>query len=202
MTSSTREKLVLTLLPAALIVACYAWLGSVTGKTKLLLGLQQEVAKAETMAPTPTQLQMQERQLASLTGEINRQMLLQQDSRQAWEALVAKCASAEQRNERIEKLTGLLKRHNLSLLDDAEADGGKDGRLSPMLENIGKLLAETPKKQKPQLRHLHFEGNYLNVKSVLQELSQGELLAIPVGLTMKQMKNSEDRREWTLLVWI
>ena len=56
--------------------------------------------------------------------------------------------------------------------------------------------------QKPQLRHLHFQGNYLDVKSVLQELAQGELLAIPVGLTMKQMKNSDDRREWTLLVWI
>jgi hypothetical protein len=202
MTSSTREKLLLTLLPAALIVACYAWLGSVTGKTKMLLGLQQEVAKAESMAPTPAQLLGQERQLVSLTSEINRQMLQQQDSRQTWETLVAKCASAEQRNERIEKLTGLLKRHNLNLLDDAEADGGKDGRLSPMLESMGKLFAETPKKQKPQLRHLHFQGNYLDVKSILQELSLGELLAIPVGLTMKQMKNSDDKREWTLLVWI
>jgi len=202
MTPTTREKLLLTLLPAAVILAGYAWFGSVTGRTKSFLGLQQEITKAETAAPKPEQLLTQERQLAALAGQINRQGRQQEETRQAWDALVAKCASAELRHERIEKLTGLLKRHNLTLLDDAEADANKDARLAPVLETMSKSLSETPKKQKPQLRNLHFQGGYLDVNSILQELARGEVLAIPVGLTMKPVKDSADKREWTLLVWI
>jgi hypothetical protein len=202
MAQRNRENILLMVAPAVLIVIAYTWWFGVVGKTKMLLQGFQELDRAEKAAPAPEQFREPEMHQARLMRELDKYQKEQAVARQAWDALAAACASAEMRNERIEKLTTLLALHHLALVDDGEADANKGGSAPKALESLGKLLTENAKNLKPQLRHLHFSGNYVDVHALLQDLSRGEIVAVPVGLTMKPGPDGAVKREWTMLVWI
>jgi hypothetical protein len=199
MNFTNRDKLLMLLLPAmAISFGYFGWVGY--RKQNELLSRRNDVAKAQRDVPPAELLRQRQMEVAKLSREIDKYHQDEAASRQAWDELAAKCASAEQRNERIEKLSSLLKSQRLVLMEDAEPDTSKAVHLSKTVDELGKLLAS--KTLKPQLRQLHFYGGYPEVHNVLQELARGPVLAIPVSLTMKQSLRLKDRREWTLLVWI
>jgi hypothetical protein len=202
MAKSNREKILVMVAPAVLVVIAYTWWFGVVGKSKLLFQGFRELDKAEKAAPAPEQFREPEMQRARLMRELDKYQKEQAVARQTWDALAAACANPDMRNERIEKLTTLLAQHHLTLVDDGEADSSQGGSAPKALDALGKLLTEKAKNLKPQLRQLHFRGNYVDVHALLQDLSRGEVVAVPVGLTMKPAMDGTPKREWTMLVWI
>jgi hypothetical protein len=197
-----RDKFLAMVLPAGLILLGYGGWYRFSTKSAELAATRKALDEAERTAPRPDLLRLQERQLAIIPAEIDKWQGDLKLAFERWEAVAGKCASAEERNERIERLTGLLNRHKITVVTDGEADPSKGGKLPQALENLAKQFAETAKNHKPQLRQLHLEGSYFDVHGVLQELVLGDVLAIPVGLTMKPSKESDAKLHWTLLVWI
>src|SRR5580658_5691669 len=117
-------------------------------KQKALLSKREEVAKARETPPPLDVIRQQQFEVAKLTRDIDRHRQDEAAAHQAWETLVAKCASPELRNERIGKLTNLLKSQRLVLIADTEAEGGKTGKLPAVVETLGKLM--NSKGLKPQ----------------------------------------------------
>jgi hypothetical protein len=196
---TSRDKLLVLVLPAVLILAIYGW--SVPGKHLQLASAADALATVRAQAPSPEMLQGWESRVARLTRDT---VTLQRDIgslKRRWEEAAAKCASAELRNERIKKLTTLLRQNRLTVLDDAEVEGGK-GKLPKAMEQLVEQFVQVDAGLRPQTRQLHLFGAYLDVQQVIRELSQGEVLAIPVGLSMKPSPAATTLHEWTLLVWI
>jgi hypothetical protein len=202
MAQSNREKILLIVAPAVLVVIAYTWWFGVVDKSKRLFQVLKELDKAEKAAPAPEQFREPEMQRAMLMRELEKYQKEQTVARQTWDALAAACANPDMRNERIEKLTTLLAQHHLTLVDDGESNASSGGSTPKALDALGKLLTENAKNLKPQLRQLHFSGNYVDVHALLQDLSRGEVVAVPVGLTMKPATDGTAKREWTMLVWI
>jgi hypothetical protein len=203
MTLSERDKRVVLILPAILVVAGYGWF-CFAGKHAESTRLEKSLEEARLRVPTREQLQAQQRHLTLLQRDIAGQQKELEAARQKWLAAAGQCAVSALRNERIEKLTSLLHRHGLSLIEDGEAGTARDKEakaptaLEPLAQQMGQISGQSP----PQLRRIRLQGRYGDMLRALQALGQGEVLAIPVAVTMKAAAEGVDQREWTLLVWI
>ncbi|HYV34907.1 MAG TPA: hypothetical protein VE988_04330 [Gemmataceae bacterium] len=200
MTLSKRDKVLVVILPAVLILLGYGW--TATDKHKRLAAASQALDAAQKQAPPPEIVRAMAVQVDSLSRDLAKKQKDVAALKQRWDDAAVKCGSAELRNDRIKKLTALLMQHRLTVLDDSEAEGSSAGKLPVAMEQLAQQLAQTNKNLKPQLRQLHLHGSYLDMHQVLKELSEGEVLAIPVGLSMKANKDGGSQRDWTLLVWI
>jgi hypothetical protein len=201
MSFSKRDKLLALLLPATMIVAVYVLFfarGKMAECSKAALNLEKTRAKE----PRPEEILAKQRQLDKATQGVEEAQVKLEAAQQKWLCAVAFCSTDSQRNERIEKFTRLLNKHDLRPMEDAEVDAGfKGANLSVAVESLAKTIAYLSPAQKPQLRRVRFHGRYADVLLALEELSQGETWALPVGLTMKTSDDPE-RRDWVLLVWI
>ena len=200
MTKVDRDKVLMLILPSLVVILGYGFF-FLRGKVEASNSLAEGLVKAEAEAPSPARLADARQQKAGLQKEIAG---LQSDIatlHKKWQNEAGCCARASRRNERVAKLTGLLSRFQMNILEDAEADPAKDGKLSTSLDWMGQHLAQMSDNQKPQLRCIRFQGRYADVQRALTEMSQGEVLAIPLALSMKTIEDAQ-RREWTMLVWI
>jgi hypothetical protein len=199
---SQRDKLVVLLLPALVICAVYGWY-FFPPKYAAWKAAHNAMADAHNKAPalqdkvllTQAKVALANRQLQSLESD-------KQRAYQAWNQAAAHCTDPGMRNERIEKLNSLLARHGLRVIEDTEAEAGKDGKVAPAVEGLCKELASMSAQLKPQLRKVRMLGPYLDVVAALDDLATREVVAIPVGLMMKEAHLNDARREWVLLVWI
>jgi hypothetical protein len=198
---SERDRRLALLLPSIAVLAVYGVFfarGKLTEWSRAAKTLEETRAKA----PRPEELASQQRQLINATQETSNAEAKLHEAQQKWRYGTAFCATGSERNARIEKLTSLLNNHDLRPMEDAEVDAGvKDTKLSASAESLAKTITQLSPAQKPQMRRIRFHGRYLDVLHALEALTQGEALAIPVGLTMKTTSDPE-RRDWVLLVWI
>ena len=200
MALSDRDRKLVWVLPALVVVVGYC-LFFLKGKLAELDKITRAVEAAQQAAPAVELVQEQQRILEQLAKDLRNTKIQIEECKARCRTLIGGCASAERRNERMDRLTQLLKKHDLDLAEDREADAGKEGKLAPALEKLTERIAELSSSHKPQLRVLRFHGRYADVRQTLQVLGDGDVLAIPVGLTMKTTADPQ-RREWTLLVWI
>jgi hypothetical protein len=197
---SERDKLLAMVLPALLVLIVYGVFLMPRKLTERTM-VAKTAAAARESAPRPEQLAERQAALGRLARD-NELLRAHVDSlNKSWQVAACNCASPARRNERMEKLSALLKRHGLSFVDDDLAvDTGKE-RLAAFLVPLAQDITQGAANLKPQVRRLRFQGRFHDVLDALEELSRGEILAIPVGLTMKTIPHP-DRREWLLLVWI
>lgn len=199
MAMSSRDKALALVLPAVIVVGGY---GYFVFKNKLVeeRELTKTVDKTRAAAPSQEQILLALGR-AKHVQEENQGIQIEIDKTNARiQEVLARLADPAQRNERIEKLTKLLAKYDLGPVDD-KADTARDTRLPKALETLAQRVAELSKKPQPHLLHLSFTGRYSDVYHVLNELSQGEVLAVPVSLSMKTTEDPE-RRAWTVLLWI
>ncbi len=196
-----RDKILAILLPAIIVVAVYG-VFFLRGKLADRTRAAKSLADARMTAPSHAQLAGQRMELSKLrkeTDQLDGKLKLLQKK---WSHETAFCVPGSQRHDRVEKLTNLLNKHHLSSLEDTEVEsGGRDSKVNASLESVVQKMAQLSSAQKPQLRRIRFHGRFLDVHRALDELATGQVLAIPVGLTMKTTSDP-DRREWTLLVWL
>lgn len=203
MNTTARDRALILLLPSLVVVGAYGWL--------FFLPLQKQVrsvgtaleAAREKAPETRTQLAEVQAKLTLEKYQLRRLEVEKAEYHKAWEQVAGCCANAKQRNQRIEKLNKLLAARQLRLVDDSEADSGSnDCKICPALEKLGEHFTTMSAEGKPQLRRIHVVGRYLDVLAALEEMAKGEVIAIPVGLQLKEAPIRYRSREWVLLVWI
>jgi hypothetical protein len=196
---SSREKVLLLVMPVLLVGVLYVnW---------VLPGLQGEIQKAETerrglqaRAGSPAVLAQKSARLAELTREAATLQATHTDLERQWASLTGP-GDDPLRSEKIEQLTGLLKRHGLNVIEQGHAEG-KEATIPPALEGIAKRMAARGEKHRPQLWRFRIQGTYAAMLGALVQLAYGEPAVTPLGLTMKEAPLHSDVREWTLVVWV
>jgi len=198
-----REQILVTLLPAAVIVAGYVWLSPMFSSGKPLGTLRDEYAQAEQDAVRSLELAAQRAQVATLKQQIAE---LEKEKRELESRMAETCgqlAGSRKRMRSLEALTGLFQRHRLAIVEDCPAEEGHDARLpAPMAEATGRLLGGSPQRA-GQVRCIHFVGRYMDVLAALEELAAEQPpAAVPVGLSMSEADVESELREWALFVWL
>jgi hypothetical protein len=199
---SPREKVIVLFLPAVLICAVYGWFfypARQAAWTRAVDAMRDADAKSpglkDQVLLTQAKLALANRGLQNLQSD-------KQRARQAWEQAAAHCTDPLLRNQRIANLNHLLALRGLRVIEDAEAVSGKDGKVPAAVEGLCQELASMSGQHKPQVRKVRMVGRYLDVLAALDDLATREMVAIPVGLMMKEAPLNYIVREWVLLVWI
>jgi hypothetical protein len=197
-----RDQVLMILLPAIVVLAGYGYF-FFNPKWTELNRATASLEDARTKAPG-VQRQVQEAQvkLAAVQREVATTEKDKLKARQSWDQIVFPCANVVLHNDRVEKLNKLLAGRGLRLVEDAEADGNKEGKLGPALDGLSQQIATLSACPKPQLRKVRLVGKYLDLMAALDDLARSEGIAIPVGLNMKQASLNSSVREWLLLVWV
>jgi hypothetical protein len=196
-----RDKLLAMFVPAIIVVAVYG-LFFLRGKIAERTRVEKSLADVRAKAPSHAQIAEKRSERVKLMQEteaINGKLKALQ---QRWTYETEFCVTGARRHDRVEKLTNLLTKHDLTSMEDTEVESSnKDAKANAALESVVQKIAQMSSTQKPQLRRIRFHGRFESVQRALDELTTGQVLAIPVGLTMKRT-DDPDRREWTLLVWL
>jgi hypothetical protein len=203
MDTSSREKVLILLLPSLVVVIVFAYFFSVP-HYRMVAGLEKSIKVAEAAVPSDVQVQVKLQQVASLRQDVDRLAKEEKSLVKTWDDAAA--LSAASRSDRLTRLLALLTRHDIHVIHHGPFDGGsteiKDLKLSASQERLLKVLSEQGAKQPPQPRRLHLAGRYGDVARALEALSSGETLAIPMGVILKVGEPAQPVREWWVFLWI
>ena len=81
-------------------------------------------------------------------------------------------------------------------------EAGAAAKVSPSLEAFAKAVTERSPQLKPRMWRIRLFGRYTDLAQALDQLSGGDALCVPVGLTMDHWDVNNRGQEWTLLIWI
>lgn len=196
---SPREQALLMAFPAFAVIAIYAYWFHFPAQAELDK-TQKELAPLRQQGDLSV-LQLKTARLSQLRQEKAVLEARKQDLENEWQAMTGSNDDPARRNQRLENLTTLLQQHGLVVVEQAPAEGGKEGSV-PALEAVAKRLADGNGKQRPQVWSIRVHGSYTSLHRALQVLAEGEPLVIPLGVSMKQAGLDTKVREWTLVVWI
>ena len=197
-----REKIILALLPLALILGGYAWWFNMFERHKLAK-VQNEYNRAAEAAVRPIDVMNRRADVLGLEREIE---ILSPENRELEERIKQVCGTltgARRRMRAIDELTILFKRYRLAIVEECPADQGNRKELPTSMAEATRRLMGSAKGQAGQVRCVHFTGRYTDVLAALEEIATDETpAAIPVGLTMAEADVAADQRKWMLLVWM
>jgi hypothetical protein len=199
---SNRDRFLALILPALFVAMIYGFFWFKPRQEELN---KAQIALEDARAKAPglrMQVQQKQGELAVLKQKMQATELEMKKVRQEWDAAAGLCANPRLRNDRIEKLNGVLARRGLRMIEDGEADGTKDDKPSPTIDSLGEQLAKLSSQPKPQLRKIKVIGRYLDVLAALTDLAGSDVVAVPVVLRMNEAPMTAKVREWVLLVWI
>jgi hypothetical protein len=198
---TNREKLLLLVLPAALILAFYSF--KLSGLRTRQAGARASLEEARKTIPTQPQFQVERKRIADLNLELADVVNQNRDRESQWRKLQEdRSTNSTLRIETIEDVTALLNRNRLELTDEEPAEENNAVKLPLALERVATLLKKNNPEVNTQLWRVRFVGRYEDVLRALEELNETEPLAIPVYLQMGEAKLSTEVRSWTLLLWI
>jgi hypothetical protein len=197
-----REKLVLTLLPLAIILGGYAWWFNMFERHRLAK-VDADYDRAVAAAVRPLDVMEQRTTVAVLRREIESLKTQNKELEERRLRTLGELAGPQKRMQATGELTGLFERYGLQIIEECPA-GKEHGAQLPksMMEAFGRL-AGPAKPAAGRVRCMHFTGRYLDVLAALDDIALDETPpAIPVGLTMSEADANGDVRSWTLLVWM
>ena len=199
--TTTREKLLLLVLPAALILGFYSF--KLSGVRSRHAAAQAALVEAEKTTPKHAQFHAERKRIADLNQELAELAKQNRERDSQWRKLQEdRSSSSTVRIETIEDVTALLNRNGLKLLDEEPSEEADAGKLPISLERVATLLKKDNAEVKTQLWRVRFEGCYEDVLHAIEELNETEPLAIPVHLQMGDAKITTPTRSWTLFLWI
>jgi hypothetical protein len=197
MTITERDKRLLVFLPGLAVLVGYAVWFSATGKHAALSGARTALERAEKAVPTEERLRGQQMQMAMASAEAGRAAREAAEAKNRLTVQLA-CMDPDCRHERMHKLTSLLTRYRLIVIEHRDAEGGKD-HVPPTSDALRKQL---PVAATLQLHKIRFAATYQDVMQAITALAKEGALAIPVSLTMKESPLNSEWHEWLMLVWL
>lgn len=187
------------LLPALLAVlgyiGLYAW-----PEQQALGKLKEQAVQMRQRAPgLQLQVAQKRQQVAQADDELKavQQEIDQLDER--WKSLAGSASPGRLHAEKIDHLTALLIRNGLTVLEVLPATGDNQAKVPQGLEAIAKRVGQHSGGKPVQYR-LRVSGSYLGLLRVLEKVNDGDPVAIPINLSMKQTE--EGIREWVMVIWL
>lgn len=194
-----RDKLLATVIPALVVLCVYSFVVRAP-KAEAIKAAQKELDQLQSKdRGTPSQ---ERQKLVALAREMETQTRAVEGLRQKWQAAVGRSAAPLCRPERIERLNQLLDRGGLRVIDGIDAESARTSSDPPVMEALAKELGDSCGLPPPRVRVVRFVGKYGDVAKSLRALADGDVLAVPLGLTMKAGGEDETTLEWTLTVWV
>ena len=200
---SVRDRVILILLPGLAIFVVYV-LFFATSRERLLSKLQSDVDAARSQVPSTKTMHDRRKALQYAQKKSADAMTKAKELDGEFDAKIRLCQTGVGRSQRITKLTDLLNAHRLQVLDHIPADGAREGKamkLSQAQERLVKQLVDGGKPV-PQMWQFEVYGRFADLAAVLEELGAGELIAVPLAVTMDEVKDVSPHRHWSLLIWI
>ena len=110
-------------------------------------------------------------------------------------------------NRVIDKLSYLLARNRLRVIDEGYAETKNSNTPSPsmpeMLYSVNQWLGNGSEKRTMTSWRVRFSGRYTDLHQALNQLAQERPAIIPYGLTMSEAEHSGDgTMVWSLMVWL
>jgi hypothetical protein len=199
---TARERWIVLLLPGAAVLLGYAFWFIYSQRGPLAVA-RQNYDKAVLGAVSDAMVIEQQGNVARLQRELKE--LDQKKTaldRQVKDTCFCQVDPAR-RQQATEKMTALLARHRLQLIDESPTAAGHDAKLPRALtETLGRLgSAEAAKTG--QLRSYRLVGAFPDVLRAVCELAAAAAPpAVPISLTMAEADGAGPGRTWTLLVWM
>lgn len=195
MRSEERRKMLIILLPAALIVAFYGWFVN-RGMQAQLRSTKTELASAQRETHAPDEIARIRAELERLSREKER---LEREVAQLEGGLTARdCGSQDRRPEGTPTALGdVLARHNVTLLEESPR---QPGRLPRWFQSIQAACASHGQTGAPRNlpSEVRLEGNYMSMLDVLKDLSAVQAATIVMALNMKRAEGASSGFQWTL----
>ncbi len=197
-----REKIVVLLLPLAIVLGAYAWWYDIFQRPKSL-AVEQTYQAALTAQPTPSDKLVQQSRKKLLDREVEE--LQKQKADLDGQAAVAAGREVDPRR-RIEKeklLGALLRKHGLEVVDEGPAADANQAKLpASVVEALGRF-GQPSTQPIAQVRRLRLAGTFIDVLAAVGELAAMEVPpGVPISLSMAEADVQDPQRNWTLLVWM
>ncbi len=190
-----REKLLLNLLPAALVLAVYAFLIAIPAQQSYqsncskLESVRKEAIDQTAAASSRSSLVSAEAGLARL----NEQLRMDRDQ---VVSLTEFWNSGDARLPTVQKLTTLLQQFNLSIVNQ---DFKVEPALSGYLQGLESIVEDNSRHGNLEYWQIELAGGYHDMMKFLQEVKTSGLRTFPLVLTMQASESRDGVHTWTLV---
>lgn len=199
---TNREKALVTVLPAILIVGTYGYFVLIP-KWKVLRDTQARASEQTRRPPAAGGgVGAELAKLAAVRKELADDAKATEDLKKRWEAALGASGPPLCRPERIERLNQLIDRAGLRVVEGGDLDSGASSGTAHPLDALAAELGDRCGHPPPRVRVVKLHGRYSEMTAALTAIARSGVLAVPVALTMKSLADDTERQEWTLHVWI
>jgi len=192
---SKREQALLTLFPAALILAIYAVVFALPMRqTKSAIEAEYMKQKLVSVAPETTlisrkNLENEKESLERINKRVANSKPQIRELSQSWR-------SQKSRLETLEKITELMRDYNLSIV----SQGGDSGVVvSSYLQDLFLMLNEQAVLNPVEFWPVEIKGAYFDVLEFLTDVDTLAKSIIPVAVTMKPESEGSSQKTWTIV---
>lgn len=196
MNSSSREKLLVSLLPAAVVLALYAFLFALPAQSSYQKKLVElEKARRTSVDESAAELSRSHLELArNGLKRLNEQV---RSDRDQIAILGKQWSSGDARLPAVQQVTELLDQFRLSIVS-------QDFEKEPVLSEYLKDLETTVKKYSVGEENLEYwqielAGSYMDMMKFLQEIKTSGMRAFPVTISMKASETGDGIHTWTVV---
>jgi cell division protein FtsB len=201
---SSREKLLVLLLPLVAVLGSYAWWFNMVQRPRLAK-LQKDYAAAVAGAVQPMTVLEQRAELAKTQREVAALEQRRSDLQRQAHELSCSYLDPQQRHRVEEQLTAVFRRHRLRLIEEAPAGKGEAGKLPKTLTDAVSRLGPAATSSSEHVRTFKLSGSFLDLLHAVRDLSASETApGVPIGVSMDEVDQEwpSESRVWTLLVWM
>lgn len=202
MAMTSREQKLALILPALAVIAIY---GLFPFRYQYARKTQVNAEAARSKPPVKEVVLEQQSRLQVVQREIDDEAKQLATAEKRWQAAAGKGIGVPSWPQRIERLNEMFAAAGLQVIEAGDVESIRDNRGLPALDAAARELTELSENQQPRRWQVRFRGTYADVHATLDQLANGNVIAVPLGLTMKAIKGAADDfpwREWTLQVWV
>jgi hypothetical protein len=192
---SRREKFLLMLFPAALILAVYSVLFAVPmqqQKSKI----EAEFVRQRDSAVSVENADISRRNLAIERESLERMRKRVSNSKEQIRELSQSWRSRKSRLETMEKITELMRDYNLSIVSQGSAESVV---VSSYLQDLFRMMNEQAVLEPVEFWPVEVKGAYFDVLEFLADVDTLAKSLIPVAITMRAETPGSPQKTWTIV---
>lgn len=199
---SERDKLLALILPGLATAVLYVMIAGKSAEEALATA-QKELVAARASTVLPAQIDAERETQIKLSAETMSHKDQQKRFEQRLVELANQVGKGASRAEKVERLSRILKRHGLAMVEESpEDDSSGSTKLPPSLSKVNKRITAKGENEQVRLWRVHFVGPYADALAALQEVAEIDSLGVPLSLEMRETDATTRVRSWTLLIWI
>lgn len=198
---TSREQLLLTLLPSVLVLAIYGWF-FLKPMNQEIRDIQKGIQAEQKKAPAETakrKLQADEKQFRKTLNQHQRKIAeAEHQIEHFYESRKNKSAI-----ETLSRMMELFQKHQMILLEESTFLGNNSFSKLETIQFYEKKIMTEKRLKTEQFRRFSFLAPFTSTQHFFEELWQQQIFVYVVKLEMKQGKNTNQGfHEWDLIVWL